>query len=184
MIQKEATRLPGLFILSNPILNDSRGTFKKVLSSDDFLFLDLAPKFLELYYSVNKENVIRGMHFQIPPSDYVKMVYVVRGRILDVCIDLRRGESTYGDCFAIELSGDDSQYLYIPKGIAHGFLSKEDGTIVHYAQSSCYSRGNDKGILYDSFGFDWGVKNPIVSERDKSFPTLLDYSSPFMEGMA
>jgi dTDP-4-dehydrorhamnose 3,5-epimerase/CDP-3, 6-dideoxy-D-glycero-D-glycero-4-hexulose-5-epimerase len=77
------------------------------------------------------------------------------------------------------LSGDDSNYLYIPKGIAHGFASLEDNTIVHYAQTSCYSQEYDFGIRYDSFGFIWNVRDPIVSDRDKSFPDFADFHTEF-----
>jgi dTDP-4-dehydrorhamnose 3,5-epimerase/CDP-3, 6-dideoxy-D-glycero-D-glycero-4-hexulose-5-epimerase len=77
------------------------------------------------------------------------------------------------------LSGDDSNYLYIPKGIAHGFASLEDNTVVHYAQTSCYSEKHDSGIRYDSFGFSWNICNPIVSGRDKSFPGFADFYTEF-----
>jgi dTDP-4-dehydrorhamnose 3,5-epimerase/CDP-3, 6-dideoxy-D-glycero-D-glycero-4-hexulose-5-epimerase len=179
MIVDTVTPIAGLFLLSNPLFHDVRGSFKKVFSRDTFVELSLNTDFAELYYSVNKKNVIRGMHFQTPPMDHVKLVYVIAGKIHDVCLDLRHNSKTFGKYFDCILSGDDSNYLYIPKGIAHGYASFEDNTIVHYAQTSCYSKGHDFGIRYDSFGFNWDIHNPIVSDRDKSFPGFVDFHTEF-----
>jgi dTDP-4-dehydrorhamnose 3,5-epimerase/CDP-3, 6-dideoxy-D-glycero-D-glycero-4-hexulose-5-epimerase len=181
MIETQKTPVNGLFILSNQIFYDARGSFKKLLSRDMFNDLSLESGFVELYYSVNKKGVIRGMHFQIPPMDHVKMVYVIQGEILDVCLDLRHGSSTFGKCFSCTLSGNDGNYLYIPRGIAHGFVSLDDDAIVHYAQTSCYSKDHDRGIKYDSFGFDWNITSPVISQRDSSFPGFNDFikENPF-----
>jgi dTDP-4-dehydrorhamnose 3,5-epimerase/CDP-3, 6-dideoxy-D-glycero-D-glycero-4-hexulose-5-epimerase len=178
-IEYSTTSIAGLFIVSNPIFYDERGSFKKVFSRDDFERLSIESDFSELYYSISKKDVIRGMHFQLPPMDHVKMVYVINGKILDVCLDLRRSSETYGKYFSCALSGDDDKYLYIPRGIAHGFASLEDNTIVHYAQTTCYSKEHDSGIRYDSFGFDWNIENPIVSGRDQSFQQLTDFVTVF-----
>jgi dTDP-4-dehydrorhamnose 3,5-epimerase/CDP-3, 6-dideoxy-D-glycero-D-glycero-4-hexulose-5-epimerase len=144
-----------------------------------FTALSLNTDFAELYYSINKKDVIRGMHFQTPPVDHVKLVYVIAGKIHDVCLDLRRNSKTFGKYFDCLLSGDDTRYLYIPRGIAHGFASLEDNTIVHYAQTTCHAQTHDCGIKYDSFGFNWNIQNPIVSGRDKSFPNFADFHSEF-----
>jgi dTDP-4-dehydrorhamnose 3,5-epimerase/CDP-3, 6-dideoxy-D-glycero-D-glycero-4-hexulose-5-epimerase len=179
VIEHSSTSIDGLVVLSNPIFHDVRGSFKKLLSKDAFDILSLECNFAELYYSVNKKDIIRGMHFQIPPMDHVKMVYVPAGKIIDVCLDLRHESKTFGNYFSITLSGNDDAYIYIPKGIAHGFVSLEDNTIVHYAQTSCYSQEHDYGIRYDSFGFDWGIRNPIVSDRDKLLPLFADFHTVF-----
>jgi dTDP-4-dehydrorhamnose 3,5-epimerase/CDP-3, 6-dideoxy-D-glycero-D-glycero-4-hexulose-5-epimerase len=179
MIKTETTVIPGLFILSNPIFTDKRGTFNKPFSKNDFKKLSLESNFTEFYFSINKKDVIRGMHFQIPPMDHVKLVYVSRGKVLDVCLDLRRKSSTFGKYFSITITENDESYLYIPKGIAHGFASLEDGTIVNYAQTTCYSKEHDCGIKYDSFGFEWPVGKPIISERDTKFPNYHNWNSIF-----
>ncbi len=119
------------------------------------------------------------MHFQIPPYHHSKLVYVSQGRILDVVVDLRRKSVTYRKSFSIELNVDNGRFLYIPVGFAHGFLSLENDTIVNYAQTSCYSKEHDKGVLFNSFDFQWNVSNPIVSDRDLSFEELHIYESPF-----
>jgi dTDP-4-dehydrorhamnose 3,5-epimerase len=178
MMKIKTTSIAGLFILSNSVFIDARGSFKKLLSENDFNMLSLESNFAELYFSINNKDVIRGMHFQIPPMDCVKMVYVSRGKILDVCLDLRRKTNTFGKYFSITLA-DDESYLYIPKGIAHGFASLEDDTIVNYAQTSCYSKEHDCGIKYDSFGFKWPVDKPIISERDMEFPKFQNWNSVF-----
>jgi len=173
------TPIAGLYLLSSKAFSDERGKFKKLLSKDVFDAFSLESNFVELYYSINKKNVIRGMHFQLPPMDHVKMVYVISGKILDVCIDLRKKSETYGKFFSCVLSGDDDQYIYIPKGIAHGFAVFEDNSIVHYAQTSCYSKAHDSGIKYDTFGFNWPVENPIISERDKGFIGFENWTTEF-----
>jgi dTDP-4-dehydrorhamnose 3,5-epimerase/CDP-3, 6-dideoxy-D-glycero-D-glycero-4-hexulose-5-epimerase len=119
------------------------------------------------------------MHFQIPPEDHIKIVYVIAGEVLDVCLDLRSNSQSFGEFFSLKLSGEDSSYLYIPKGIAHGFASLQNDTVIHYIQTSCYSQSYDCGIKYDSFGFDWPVKNPILSDRDRAFPKFNDWNTPF-----
>lgn len=178
-MKKIETPFEGLFILETNNFQDERGGFQKLFNYDFFAENGLDTDFKEFYYSVNKKGVRRGMHFQIPPYDHVKVVYVSYGKILDVVVDIRKRSKTYGNCFSIVLDAQKGQYLYIPKGFAHGFLSLEDNTIVNYAQTSCYNKEFDSGIDQESIGFDWGVKKPIVSGRDLLFPNLKEYSSPF-----
>ncbi len=179
MFSIEETGFEGLKLLHTNNFHDGRGAFRKIFSSDEFQSLSLRTDFKEFYYSINKKNVIRGMHFQTPPADHTKLVYVVNGSIIDVVLDIRKRSKTFGKWFSCKLTGEDSAYLYIPEGFAHGFKSLEDGAVVHYAQTSCYSKENDSGIKYDSFGYDWNVHNPIVSERDLSHPSFSSYNTPF-----
>lgn len=174
------TSFEGLFILETSNFQDERGGFQKLFNFDFFLENGLDTDFKEIYYSINKKDVRRGMHFQVPPHDHTKVVYVSSGKILDVVVDIRKSSPTCGKCFSIELDNQKAQYLYIPKGFAHGFLSLEDNTIVNYAQTSCYHKECDCGIDQNSIGFDWGINNPIVSSRDLSFPTLNNFNSPFI----
>lgn len=133
----------------------------------------------EIYYSVNNCGVIRGMHFQLPPDDHEKLVFVSHGRIMDVVVDLRKDSKTFGRHFSMELDDKLGEYLFIPKGFAHGFASLQAGTIVNYAQSSCYAPDNDCGVRFDSCGIEWPFKSPIVSGRDLTFECLSDFKSPF-----
>lgn len=173
------TPLKGLKIIETHNFKDERGVFHKFFSSDEFKILGLNYNFKEDYYSINKKNVIRGMHFQIPPEDHDKLVYVATGKITDVCLDLRLNSSTYGQYFSIELSADLPKCIYIPSGFAHGFISLEDNTCVHYLQTSCYSSQCDCGISYNSFGYDWKITDPIVSKRDLCHQNFKEFCSPF-----
>jgi len=173
------TGFDGLYILETVNFTDNRGSFQKLFNFDYFNENSLDTDFKEFYYSVSGKNVIRGMHFQLSPHEHTKLVYVSKGSILDVVVDLRIHSNTYKQYYHIELNDMDAKYLYIPKGFAHGFLSLEDGTIVNYAQTSCYNNDADCGIAYSSFGFEWGVENPIVSGRDLTFSVLKNFKSPF-----
>jgi len=173
------TPFEGLFVLQTNAFKDERGCFQKLFSYDIFKEHGLDTNFREFYYSVNKKNVIRGMHFQTPPADHTKVVYVSAGRIKDVVLDIRKNSLTYGEHYSVELSAEDGKYLFIPKGFAHGFLSLEDGSVCNYAQTSCYSREHDCGIDVMSIGYEWGVENPIRSGRDLTFPKLQDFDTPF-----
>lgn len=173
------TSFKGLYILDNVIFSDCRGGFIKLFNYDFFKNNGLECNFKELYYSISKENVIRGMHFQFPPYDHAKLVYVSKGHIKDVVLDIRKDSSTYGQCFSIELDDKSTRSLFIPKGFAHGFLSLENDSIVNYAQTSCYSKEHDSGIYFKSIPYDWNVEHPIVSNRDLTFIKLENFNSPF-----
>lgn len=175
----KSTVFEGLYLLETINFQDDRGGFQKLFNYDFFHAQGLDTDFKESYYSVSRKNVIRGMHFQLPPFEHTKLVYVSKGRILDVVVDIRKQSSTFGKCFSIELDDRKAQYLYIPKGFAHGFLSLEEGSIVNYAQTSCYSKEHDCGVAYSSIGYNWGVDKPIVSGRDLTFEQLENFKSPF-----
>ena len=174
-----STPISGLLVLCAMNQEDNRGSFQKLFNRDLFAECGLATDFCEFYYSVNHKGVVRGMHFQTPPTDHVKLVYVSRGRILDAVVDIRNNSATYGQTFVREMDAKKGEYLYIPKGLAHGFVSLEEDTIVNYAQTSCYDREHDCGIDSMSVGIDGGVSEPIRSGRDLTFPRLKDFNSPF-----
>lgn len=173
------TPFEGLLVLHTANFQDNRGGFQKLFNFDFFKENGLDCEFKEIYYSVNKKDVVRGMHFQMPPFDHTKVVYVSKGRIKDVVVDIRKNSETYGKCFSIELDDQKGQYLYIPKGFAHGFVSLEEDSIVNYAQTSCYSKEHDCGVDAMSVGFDWSIGNPVRSGRDLAFEKLSDFNSPF-----
>ena len=174
-----STGFQGLFTVKNIVAEDNRGAFIKKYHLDDFSNSGIDFSLREQYYSISQKDVVRGMHFQAPPFDHSKLVYVISGSVLDVVIDLRKDLPTYGKCFAQILTGNDNTSLFIPTGFAHGFKSLEDNTIMLYNVSSVYNRENDFGIRWDSIGFNWEVENPILSSRDKSFPTFDEFVSPF-----
>lgn len=175
----EQTFIPGLKLIHLKEFKDNRGSFIKVFNKDFFLENGLETDFKESYYSISANNVIRGMHFQTPPFEHTKLVYLNQGKITDVILDVRKSSPTYGQHFSTELNTENPILIYIPIGCAHGFLSMEDNTMVTYLQSSCYNNASDKGIKYSSFGMKWEIENPILSERDLGFPdfseTKLDF---------
>ena len=109
------------------------------------------------------------MHFQIPPGEHIKLVYVNVGKIIDVVLDIRRQSKTSGQYYKIKVDSKDGRLVYIPVGCAHGFLSMQDDTMVTYMQTSGYNSDLDKGISYNSFGYEWGIDHPVMSERDMTF---------------
>jgi len=177
----EKTNINGLFVLKTPVFCDNRGVFQKIINYEFFSSNNLDSDFLEFYFSCSKKDVIRGLHFQMPPKEHVKVVSVSFGSIIDVVIDLRKDSSSCGKIFSKRLDDKSGEFLYLPKGVAHGFLSLTDNTIVNYAQTTTYSKEYDAGILYNSIDFTWPVTNPIISERDLSFLAFKDFinRSPF-----
>ncbi len=176
---KNETSIPDCFILTPKKFEDERGRFLKTFNAATYQELGLYNSYPEVFYSVSQKNVIRGMHFQLPPRAVAKVVYVTRGSIIDVILDLRVDSPTFKKVISIPLSEDSPSQVYIPVGCAHGFLSLENDTQVHYIQSDLYDADCDQGILYDSISFDWNTTGPVISERDLSFPALEDFSSPF-----
>ena len=121
------------------------------------------------------------MHFQLPPNDHEKLVYVPKGSIIDVVIDLRKESKTFKQFISVELSDENKRSIFIPKGLAHGFKSLNNDTITVYNVSTEYDEKSDQGITYNSFGYNWNVKDPLLSERDKTFLSLNDFliNNPF-----
>jgi|AGTN01.3.fsa_nt_gi dTDP-4-dehydrorhamnose 3,5-epimerase len=176
----EKTLLPDVFVLNNRAMEDIRGIFTKTFNAELFAKNGLKTGFLESFYSESKRNVIRGMHFQVPPFENDKIVYVVNGSILDVVLDIRKGSPSFGKHINLVLSRENRKCMYVPEGCAHGFISLSDTATVVYMQTSVYSGTHDAGILWNSFGMEWGMSQPIMSERDKSFPGLGQFDSPFV----
>lgn len=173
------TKLAGVRIIEPRDLKDDRGAFIKVFHKETFEQNGMATDFKESYYSTSKKDVIRGMHFQTPPADHAKLVYVTCGKILDVVLDIRQDSPTFGEYITEELSAENHKVMYIPIGCAHGFLSLENDSSVTYMQTTMHAPDNDGGIRADSFGLDWGVATPIMSPRDQALPTLAEFKTPF-----
>lgn len=174
------TRIPGCFMISCDIREDSRGRFVKTFQDQAFKQMNLRTDWLEEYYSVSLKGVVRGMHFQHPPFEHAKLVYCLLGEVMDVVVDLRTESPRYGQYESFIISSKVANSLYIPSGVAHGFLSLSEKSIMQYKVTSEYSPEHEAGILWNSFGFKWPVDAPILSERDLQQPKLVDYLSPFV----
>jgi dTDP-4-dehydrorhamnose 3,5-epimerase len=175
-----ATEISGLIIIEPNLFFDPRGVFFKTFNKEVFSDLGLNTDWKEEYFSSSNKNVLRGLHFQIPPHDHVKLVTCVEGAVLDVVVDLRKNSASFKKVFSIELNSSNRKQLLIPKGLAHGFLSLKKKSIMFYKVSSVYSQSSDSGILWNSIDFDWPIENPIISSRDKSHQILKFFNSPFL----
>ena len=178
-IRLEETAIPGLLVIRPHVMRDARGSFAKTFVAEVFAEAGLATRFSEEYYTSSLCGVLRGMHFQLPPNDHDKTVSCVNGEVFDVVLDLRTGSPAFGTVAAFELSGADANSLYIPAGCAHGFCATSDDAVLAYGVTSAYSSDDDAGVLWSSIPVDWPCSNPVVSERDASLPTLVDFASPF-----
>lgn len=175
----QANSLPGVVHISHKRFEDNRGSFVKTYSHKLFSENDALTDLKEEFYSSSKKGVLRGMHFQTPPHDHAKVAYCPLGSVLDVLLDLRQG-LTYGKTTSFLLTAANPSTLIIPKGIAHGFLSLEENSIMVYKTTTDYASSHDAGIKWDSFGFDWKLEgNPILSKRDANHSSFSDFVSPF-----
>jgi dTDP-4-dehydrorhamnose 3,5-epimerase len=167
-------------VLDLPAFSDDRGSFIKTFHDTSLKHEGIDFQLKESYFSISHKDVIRGMHFQLPPHHHAKVVFCPQGAILDVIVDLRTGSPSFGQVTVQELSLENHKAFYIPPGFAHGFKALTDNAMTYYLVSSEYSKEHDTGIRYDSIGFNWECQNPIISERDLSFPHLDSFDSPFI----
>jgi len=179
MIFKD-TPLPGCLIIEPDVKRDSRGHFVKTFHEPTFKLKGLPSDWKESFYTLSKKNVLRGLHFQIPPADHDKLVCCVSGEIYDVVMDLRKHSPTYGQAFGTVLNDEACAQLYIPRGMAHGFLTLSPNAIVVYLTNHPYSARHDTGIHWESAKVPWPSKNPLVSERDQAFPHFSKFDTPFI----
>ena len=170
--------LPGCFLLQPKRFEDQRGCFVKTYHEGLCAALGVNLEIREEFYSISQKNVLRGMHFQLPPHAHDKLVYCTRGAVRDVLLDLRAGAG-YGRVASAQLSGENGQLIFIPKGIAHGFVALTDESLTLYKTSTVHAPESDCGIRWDSFGFDWGGGQPIISARDEQHVAFSDFASPF-----
>lgn len=178
MVVKE-TSIPGCYIIEPKIHEDQRGRFVKTFHYDAFKDHGLDTSFREEFYTISHNCVLRGLHFQRPPHDHTKLVYCSLGRIFDVVVDLRSESNFYGRYYFCELNADDACMLYVPRGLAHGFYVQSEIAVVVYNVSTVHSPDYDDGIHWASVDAPWPDKNPILSDRDKTFTRLENFKTPF-----
>ena len=179
LFEKIETPLEGCFEIQPVVRGDNRGAFIKTFHADAFSQLGLDTDFKEMLCTTSVKNVLRGLHFQIPPCDHVKLVYCAFGKVMDVALDLRKNSLTYGNFHTLELDSEKGNMFYLPKGFAHGFLTLSDKAVLIYNMTHVYSAEHDKGILWNSCGIDWKTSCPILSERDQKHPRFDEFDSPF-----
>ncbi|AJP73905.1 dTDP-4-dehydrorhamnose 3,5-epimerase [Sphingomonas hengshuiensis] len=165
---------------------DDRGWFMEIYSEEWFGANGIHDHFHQDHHSYFKSvGTIRGIHFQMPPFAQAKLVRCVRGSILNVAVDLRRGSPAFARPVVVELSDDDPAQFYIPIGFGHGFMTLEPDTEVLYKISNKYSREFENGIRWDdpTLAIEWPLTvDPIISRQDWDLPTLAEFESPFVYG--
>lgn len=179
----EITRynIAGLFSFQSRLFEDDRGYF---FESYNKAFFDLHVPGIEFFQdnqSLSKKDVIRGLHFQNPPFEQGKLIRVIQGSALDVVVDIRKNSPTYGQHLKLLLSGENRLNFWIPSGFAHGFLSLEDDTLFSYKVSGPYNANSEDSLLWNdvSLKIDWGINQPIISDKDQRAKSFSDFNSPF-----
>ncbi len=171
----EKTKLDGVVIIEPDVFGDQRGWFMETWTKQKLADAGILTEFVQdnQSYTANK-NTLRGLHFQNEPYAQAKLVRVVRGAVLDVAVDIRKGSPTYKQWVSVELSAENKRQLFIPRGFAHGFVALTDDVEFVYKCDNYYNKECDRSIRFDdkSIGVEWGVENPLVSQKDENAPLL------------
>ena len=177
------TSIDGVFIIEPRIFEDSRGYFFESFSQREFEEKIGPINFVQDNESKSSYGVMRGLHFQRPPFTQSKLVRCVKGAVLDVAVDIRKGSPTYGQHVAVKLTEDNHRQFFIPKGFAHGFTVLSETAVFQYKCDEFYHPEADGGIsiLDDSLGIDWHIPidKAVLSEKDTKHPLLKSFTSPF-----
>ena len=183
MINVIKTDIEGVVIIEPKVFGDSRGYFFESWSQKDFDEQVRPVKFVQDNESMSTYGVMRGLHFQRPPFTQSKLVRCVKGAVLDVAVDIRKGSPTYGQHVAVELTEDNHRQFFVPRGFAHGFAVLSETAVFQYKCDNFYAPQADGGIniLDESLGIDWRIptNKAILSEKDTKHECLKDFDSPF-----
>jgi len=169
------TYLEDVIIIEPKAYEDNRGYFIETFRGDKLEeFLGYKINFCQDNESKSSKGVLRGLHYQLPPYSQSKLVRVIKGKVLDVAVDIRVGSPTFGKCVSIELSSENKKQLFVPRGFAHGFVVLEDDTVFSYKVDNYYNQENDRGLAFDDFEIDWILENNQIklSDKDKNQPKL------------
>ena len=177
------TDIDGIVIIRPRVIEDSRGYFFEAFSEREFCENVCEVKFVQENESLSKKNVIRGLHFQKMPHAQSKLIRVVKGRVLDVAVDIRKGSPTFGKHVAVELSEDNHMQLFIPRGFAHGFAVLSDEAIFQYKCDNYYAPGYEGAIAWNDpdLNIDWQIPacDIVLSAKDQNNPQLKDAKDLF-----
>ena len=185
-ISVETCHIEGLKVITPQVFGDARGYFMETYNYNDYKEAGIDQVFVQDNQSASKKGVLRGLHFQRPPHAQSKLVRCVRGAVLDVAVDIRRGSPTYGRHVAVELTEDNHLQLFIPRGFAHGFAVLSAEAVFQYKCDDYYAPEAEDGIAWDdpSLGIDWRIPEEkiILSEKDRRRPRLSDAEGVFEYG--
>lgn len=184
MIEVKKTDIEGVLIIEPKVFGDARGYFLESFNAKDFAEkTGLNINFVQDNESMSSYGVMRGLHFQRPPFTQSKLVRCVKGAVLDVAVDIRKGSPTYGQHVAVELTEDNHCQFFVPRGFAHGFAVLSETAVFQYKCDNFYAPQADGGIsiLDDSLGIDWKIPTDkaLLSEKDTKHALLKDFDSPF-----
>jgi len=180
MIEKFKIKGPVLF--SSKVFSDDRGHFFESFNQDVFNnIMNEDIRFVQDNLSISKLNVVRGLHFQAPPYAQGKLVRVLKGKVIDVAVDIRVESPTYGQCISVELSAKNNKMFWVPPGFAHGFSVLENETIFSYKCTSLYNKESEGDLLWNDsqLNIDWKIDKPILSDKDKVSQSFNSFKSPF-----
>jgi dTDP-4-dehydrorhamnose 3,5-epimerase len=167
------TRIDGLVLIEPRVISDDRGFFFETFRANEYAALGVDVPFVQDNHSRSVRGTVRALHFQLEPGQ-AKLVRAGRGSIWDVAVDLRRDSPTYGQYEAFELTDENARQIFVPVGFAHGFCVTSETADVSYKVSSYYDGATERGIAFDdpAIGIAWPIDEPLVSERDRTNPTL------------
>ncbi|WP_252229329.1 dTDP-4-dehydrorhamnose 3,5-epimerase [Clostridium sp. ZBS15] len=174
------TKLEGVYIVEPKVFGDERGWFMETYSK--IKTPEIACDFIQDNHSYSKEKgILRGIHFQNGEYAQAKLVRCVRGAVLDVAVDLRKNSLTYKQWIAVELSAENKKQLFIPRGFGHGFVTLTNDVEFVYKTDNYYNYESDRSIRFNDpeIGVEWGIENPILSEKDKKAPLLQEIDCSF-----
>lgn len=177
------TKIPDVKIIEPKIFGDHRGWFAETYSKSKLKEAGLDLDFVQDNHSFSaQKGTLRGLHFQTNPKAQSKLVRCTKGKILDVAVDLRKGSPTFKMWVGVELSEENKKQLFVPKGFAHGFVTLTDNVEVEYKVDEDYSPENDRSIRFDDpdLNVDWGITDPVLSDKDLSAPTLNNCNFDFV----
>lgn len=180
-MQTQTFAIPGPVLVTPRRFADARGWFSETWNKQALARAGLIwPDFVQDNHSFSaRRHTLRGLHYQAPPHGQDKLVRCSAGVILDVAVDVRRGSPWFGQHVAVELSSATGAQLFVPKGFLHGFLTLTDACEAQYKCTDVYAPECDGAVRWDSCGVDWGVTNPLVSDKDASAPVFSAFESPF-----
>ena len=175
--------IPDIVMIEPQIFPDSRGFFMELYKRTDYLANNIPYDFVQANISMSRRGVVRGLHYQLKPMEQGKLVTVVKGRIIDVAVDIRKGSPWFGRYVAVELSSRDPKIIWIPPGFAHGFQALKDNTLVLYLVTKEYSKEYERCIKWndDEIGIEWPIKEDIIlSTKDRKCPPLKKADTNFI----
>ncbi|MBL4587569.1 MAG: dTDP-4-dehydrorhamnose 3,5-epimerase [Flavobacteriales bacterium] len=175
------TEFEGLFLIKPNVFGDARGYFYEGFNKKTLQSQGLDIEIVQTNISESQKGVVRGLHFQNPPFEQGKLIRVLKGSVLDVVVDIRTGSPTFGKYYSVELSEENKRALWVPAGFAHGFKTLEDQTLFYYNCSQVYNKESEGSIRWNDpqLEIDWGIENPIISEKDEIAPLFKEFESQF-----